>query len=108
MDGVRLISQKFLASALICVLALMSAMSVVCPAGDRMDQAASQHFGLLRPTSNATDTCGKDGCSCCGFHLVAPQVPPILAQGDFVASVTMCEVLPPAEPIFDLNYPPRL
>ena len=108
MDGVPLISRKFLASALICALALMSAMSSVCPACDRMDQPSSQQFGLHGTPDDPVDTCDKDGCSCCGFQLVATQVPSILAQGDFVASVTMCEVLPPAEPIFDLNYPPRL
>jgi len=108
MYGVPLISRKFLAFALICALALMSAMSSVCPACDRMEQPSSQRSGLRGTPDDPVDTCDKDGCSCCGFQLVAANPPGILTQGESVSVLKMVAVLPPAEPTFDFNYPPRL
>jgi hypothetical protein len=107
MDGRQLFARKFLAALLLCTLTLVSAMSSACAVCDRIDEGSSRHHDLHGPSHEGTDACDKDGCSCCGFQLVVTDVPSILTQNQSVAIITVCAALAPAEPIFDLNYPPR-
>jgi hypothetical protein len=107
MDGRQLFARKFLTALLLCTLTLVSAMSSACRVCDRMDEDPSRPQDLHGPGHDGTDSCDKDGCSCCGFQLVVTDVPSILTQNQSIEIVRMPVALPPAEPIVDLNYPPR-
>ncbi|HXB23025.1 MAG TPA: hypothetical protein VNV88_16670 [Candidatus Solibacter sp.] len=102
-------SRKVLASVLLCMLALISVASPLCPAcseiaGDSTTQVAlhgAQH------QDNAPD-CNKDTCSCCGFQFVTTSPGTVPTPIESAASLEFHEVLPPAAPVFTLYRPPRV
>jgi hypothetical protein len=99
--------RKLAASLVLGVLVIASVVAPVCPACSKLELPSAKHISLSSAGQNGAPNCDKDGCSCCGFHIVAAPSAPTLEQ---TASSSVVESLPvqllEGSP-FTLYHPPR-
>src|ERR1700682_3371252 len=107
MSGLKPTARTFVSSLLLCVLALMSVTSSVCPVCDRMEQPSTRHASLHNADQDGTSDCDRDACSCCGLQFVAAWLQPTPALSKFAATPELFLVRVPTAPALRLYRPPR-
>ena len=103
----RLGLRRSTASLLLPVLLIASVAALVCPGCSRItlpSQSAPSFHGVGH---EADSVCDKDGCSCCGFHIVAAPLAPNPALTRLALAPTFSVLLFPTDSVFTLYRPPR-
>jgi len=101
-------SRKLVASLLLCLLAIASASSSLCRGCSEIDQSSQRNAVLQSPDGqDSAPDCDRDGCSCCGFQFVLTFPRTGLAHFQSATAPELPRALPPAEPVFTLDHPPR-
>ena len=93
---------------LVAVFAITTVASSICPVCLAKDSALIQHTSTqnLNHHHDSQD-CDRDGCSCCGFHFLAPTHDIFLEAIASTAAPTPSIAVAPTEYPFDFYHPPR-
>jgi hypothetical protein len=107
MSGLRTNFAKFAASLLLCTLVIASMAAPLCPACSKILLPATNHATFDGAGQNGSPDCDRDGCSCCGFQVVAAPLAPSLGPTASASAPAMASVLVVMGSAFTLYRPPR-
>lgn len=107
MSGHALNLRKLAASVTLCVLVIASVAAPICPGCSKLELPSSSHIIFGGSQHNEGQNCDKDGCSCCGFQIVAPPHGVILALSESTSISDFFSALPGPAPVFSVYRPPR-
>jgi hypothetical protein len=99
--------RQFSAMLMLCVLAVASVAAATCPACLKLEFPSSHRFAFSSADHDSEPNCDRDGCSCCGFQIIASPPDPTLAlaESNFVSEFS--SALPGIPLVFPLYRPPR-
>ena len=107
MSGLRPNLRKFAALVLLCVLTIASVAAPICPECSKMELASAKDVAFSSTHHDDAPNCDRDGCSCCGFQVVAA---PLALNLELIASRSAPE-LPSVQllagSVFAFYRPPR-
>lgn len=107
MTGIWPSSQKIVASLLLCVLAFVSVTSLTCPGCSKIEWPSAKRILLANSNGDGATSCDRDGCSCCGFQIVAPPFGTSLALTESASTLYFSVPLRLIAPVFSFYHPPR-
>jgi hypothetical protein len=107
MNGLRANLRKFAASLLLCVLTLASVAAPICPECWKIELPSAKHVAFSSAHHDGAQNCDRDGCSCCGFQVVAGTLAPSLGLAASTSAPQLPSVQLLAGSVFALYRPPR-
>jgi hypothetical protein len=107
MSALRPNLRKFAALLLLCVLTIASVAAPICPECSKMELASAKYVAFSSTHHDVAPICDRDGCSCCGFQVVAAPVAPNLELTASTAAPELPSVQLMAGSVFALYRPPR-
>jgi len=69
--------RQFSAMLMLCVLAVASVAAATCPACLKLEFPSSHRFAFSSADHDSEPNCDRDGCSCCGFQIIASPPDPV-------------------------------
>jgi hypothetical protein len=107
MSGLRSNLRKFAALLLLCILATVSMAAPICPECSKIELPSAKHVAFSSTDHDSVPNCDRDGCSCCGFQVVAPPLAPILGLTASTSAPELPSLQLLAGSVFALHRPPR-
>jgi hypothetical protein len=107
MSGLRSNLRKFAASLLLCVLTIASVAAPLCPECSKIELPSAKHVAFSSTHYDGAPNCDRDGCSCCGFQVVAAPLAPSLGLAAPTSAPELPSVQLLAGSVFALYRPPR-
>jgi hypothetical protein len=112
-EWVRLMSnhtpkaRTYAAALMLCVLAIASVGAPICPACSQLDLPSPHPIAFNSADHDSGPDCDRDGCSCCGFQIVAAPRVSTQALTEFTWVPESSSESPRTTPLLAVYHPPR-